>query len=203
MARQYSDIEGEEIVRVARAAIELFLRSPNLNRNMLVDSLKGFGTPNGVFVTIYHYPTMSVRGRMGIYGTGKHMGELIVDAAIGAAFMDPHVVPVSLSENVHIVVEVEVLSDFEEIRSTGKGKLIKIKMGRDGLHVKYGVKSALLLPSFPKEKKLDKVSFFEASCKAIGIGKDMWTQPKVKVFRFETQAFAEEEPDGRVRPVKS
>jgi uncharacterized protein (TIGR00296 family) len=202
MVRRYSEIEGEQIVRAARAAIELFLRSPNLNRQMLVESLKGFGSPNGVFVTIYHYPTMGIRGRMGIHGTGKHMGELVVDAAIGAAFMDPHVVPVSLSESPHMTVEVEIIDDFEDIKSSGKGKLMKMKMGRDGLCISYGVKSALLMPSFPGEHKLNKVGFFEAACRTIGIQKDLWMQAKIKVSRFETQIFAEEEPDGRVREVR-
>ncbi len=200
--RKYSEMEGEQMVRAARAAIELYLRSPNLNRRMLMDSLAGFGTPNGVFVTVYHYPTMEIRGRMGIHGTGKQMGELVVDAAIGAAFMDPHVVPISLSESPHIVVEVEIVSEFEEIRSRGKGKLIKVKMGRDGLFISYGVKRGLLLPSFPQEQKINKTGFFEAACRSIGIQKDLWMQPKIKMSRFETQVFAEGEPDGRVKAVK-
>ena len=199
---RYSEIEGEQIVRAARAAIELYLRSPKLDTGMLIESLTGFGSPNGIFVTVLHYPTGEIRGKMGIHGTGKTMGELVVEASLGAAFMDPHMIPVSLSENGHITVEVEILSDLEEIRSSGKGKLIKVKMGRDGLCIRYGFKSAILLPSFPMDRKLDKKGFFEAACKEIGIQKDMWTQPKVRLFRFETQTFAEEEPDGKVREVR-
>ena len=200
--QQYSEGEGEQIVRAARAAIELFLRSPSLDKNMLVNSLKGLGKPNGVFVTILHYPTREIRGRMGIYGTGKHMGELVVDAALAAAFEDPKFVPISLKESDHITVEVDIISDFEEIKSSGKGKLIKVKMGRDGLYVKYGFKNSLLLPSFPIESKLDKTGFFEALCQKVGISKDHWMQPNVKVFRFETKSFAEEEPDGKIVEVK-
>jgi uncharacterized protein (TIGR00296 family) len=200
--RTYSEIEGEQVVRAARATIELIIRSPNLNKKMLIDSLNGYGSPNGVFVTILHYPTRELRGRMGLEGTGKHMGEQVVEAAIGAAFMDPHVVPVSLSESGHIIVEVDLLSDFHRIKSSGKGKLIHVKLGRDGLFIKYGVKTAVLLPSFPHEHKLNKTQFFEAACRSIGIQKDLWTQPKIEIYRFETQTFAELEPDGKIREVK-
>ncbi len=200
--RRYSEMEGEQVVRTARAAIELFLRSPNVGRRIIVESLKGYGSPNGVFVTISHYPTRSMRGRAGIYGTGKRMGELVVDAATGAAFMDPRAVPVSLAEVGHMTVEVDILSDFEEIRSSGRGKMIKVRLGRDGLCIRYGVKSAILLPSFPKEHGLGKAGFFEEACRQIGIQKDLWMQPRVRLFRFETQRFAEEEPDGRVRETK-
>jgi len=197
--RSYSDIEGEQMVRIARAAIELSLRSPNLNKHILFESLSTLGSPNGVFVTIYHYPTLEIRGRAGVHGTGKRMGEQVVDAAIGAAFMNPNAVPVSMGEAVHTVIKVDVLSDFEEIRSSGRGKLIKVKKGRDGLYLRYGFNSAVLLPSFPEEHKLDKVGFFEAACRSVGIQKDLWMQPKIRISRFETQAFVEEEPDGRVR----
>ena len=166
--RLYSEMEGEQIVRAARAAIELFLRSPKLNRRMLVESLRGLGTPNGVFVTILHYPTRELRGRMGIYGTGKHMGELVVDAAMAAAFEDPHVVPVSLKESEPHDCRGRHTLGLRGDKSSGKGKLIKVKMGRDGLYIRYGFKSAVLLPSFPEEHKLDKKGFFEAACRAIG-----------------------------------
>lgn len=191
------------MVRAARAAIELQLRSPKLTTGMLIESLAGLGTPNGVFVTILHYPTRAIRGRMGIYGTGKTMGELVVEAALGAAFMDPHVIPVSLSESGHMTVEVEILSNFEDIRSSGRGKMIRVKMGRDGLYISYGIKRAVLLPSFPREHDLDKKGFFEAACREIRIQKDLWMQPKVRLSRFETQAFAEDEPDGTVSAVRA
>jgi uncharacterized protein len=195
-------MEGEQIVRGARAAIELFLSSPKLDRNMLMDSLKGLGSPHGVFVTILHYPTRELRGRIGFHGTKKHIGEMVIDAAVAAAFEDPKFVPVSLKESGHMTVEVDILSDFEPIKSTGMGKLIKVKRGRDGLYIRYGFRSAVLLPSFPEENKLDKRGFFEAACKAVGIQKDLWMQPNIKLFRFEAQSFAEEEPDGRVREIK-
>jgi len=199
--RQYSELEGEQIVRAARAAIELFLRSPKLDRTMLMKSLGTMGNPHGVYVTIMHYPTRTLRGRMGIHGSERHMGELVVDAAIAAAFEDPKYVHVSLNECNHMVVEVDIISEFEQIKSSGKGKLIKVKLGRDGLYIKYGFKSAVLLPSFAEENKLNKVQLFEAACKAVGIQKDLWMQPNVKISRFQTQRFAEMEPDGKVREV--
>ncbi len=194
-------MEGERIVRAARAAIELFLRSPKLDRSMLVKSLGSMESPHGVFVTIMHYPTRTLRGRMGIYGEKKRTGELVVDASIAAAFEDQKYLHVSLNECGHMVVEVDLMSNFEEIKSSGKGKLIKTKLGRDGLYIKYGFKSAVLLPSFAEENKLNKVQLFEAACRAVGIQKDLWMQPNVKISRFQTQRFAEMEPDGKVREV--
>lgn len=195
-------MEGEQIVRAARAAIELFLRSPRLDRKMLMESLKGLGSPHGVFVTILHYPTRELRGRMGIYGSSKHLGELVVDAAIAAAFEDPKFVPISLGESPHMIVEVDMISEFEQIKSSGRGKMIKVKMGRDGLHLKYGFRSAVLLPSYPKERKLNKLQFFEEACRQVGIQKDLWMQPNVKLSKFESERFGETEPDGRVREIK-
>ena len=199
--RAYSEIEGEQIVRLARAAIELSIRSPHIDMDMLTSPLSRYGASDGAFVTLYHYPAGGIRNRVGVQKAGARIADLVVNAALGVAFKDPKAVPVSIGEFGHLVVTVDIISDMEEIKAEGRARLMKMKIGRDGIYIKYGIKSVLLLPSFPEENRLSKESFFQAACRMIGLDGDFWMQPKVKVCRFETQAFAEEEPDGRVRRV--
>jgi hypothetical protein len=200
--KAYSLSEGELLVKAARNAIEIYLTSSNFRREAVEAGLSGFERRHGVFVTIYHYPTRTLRGCIGFTEGVKPMRELIVDAAVSAATEDPRFVPLSPSEFGHITLEVSLLS--EPARITGDPLEIrkKVRVGEDGLMIEYGYNRGLLLPIVAVEEGWGAEEFLDNVCIKAGLETRMWRQHGVSLYRFSTQVFAEAEPRGRIREVR-
>ena len=194
--------EGEELVHAARNAIELTLKSPIAKKTIIYESVNSFDWPSGAFVTLYHYPTDALRGCVGFPRHSTALGRAVVDSAISAAFGDPRFVSISFNELTELIIEVSILSELEPIIGTEKEKLKSVKIGRDGLMVEYGIYSGLLLPAVAVEEKWDAEEFLNAVCEKAGIPEEYWKQKNVKLYKFTTQVFKEEEPMGKVTEVK-
>lgn len=194
--------EGEELVHAARNAIELALKSPISKKTVIYESIKGFDWPSGAFVTLSHYPTEALRGCVGFPRPSTTLARAVVDSAISAAFDDPRFVPISFNELTELIIEVSILSELEPISGTEKEKLKSVKTGRDGLMIEYGIYSGLLLPVVAVEEKWDAEKFLDAVCEKAGVPEDYWKQKNVRLYKFTTQVFKEEEPMGKVTEVK-
>ena len=198
----YGAEEGAELVRAARNSIELCLMTPRFDKNMVKRVLSKFNERYGVFVTLEHYPTKELRGCIGFPTPVAPVGESIVEAAVAAAFEDPRFVPVSKAELDELSVEVSILSEPVPVEGNAGKRKRGIEVGRDGLIIEYGVYGGLLLPIVAVEQKWDKEEFLEQVCVKAGLHTNYWSQPNVKLYRFETQVFKEEKPDGKVVEVK-
>ncbi len=198
----YSADEGERLVKAARRTIELSVGSPRFKIELVADSVKGLKEYDGIFVTVESYPTGALRGCIGFMRGVAPVGEAVVEAAHAAAFEDPRFAPISDKELDRITIEVSVLTSPEEITGAASQRYKKIKVGRDGLIAKYGFYEGLLLPIVAVEQKWDERRFIEESCIKAGISPNSWTQQDVKMYRFQTQIFKEERPDGRVSEIK-
>ena len=104
----------------------------------------------GVFVTLYKNDEL--RGCIGFPEPIEQLYKAVVDAARSAAFHDPRFPSLSKDELKDIKIEVSVLTEPEliEAASTEEYK-DKIKIGEDGLIVKQGISSGLLLPHVATE----------------------------------------------------
>ena len=112
----YSIEDGTLLIKAARTAIELSLKSPRFSRLMVERILSGFTESSGVFVTLEHYPTMSLRGCIGYPNPIGPLKRLLVEAAIAAAFEDPRFTPVSEPELSELIVEViKTLSEIHNL----------------------------------------------------------------------------------------
>lgn len=194
----YTQQDGTELVRAARNAIELYLTSSNFDKRVIKESIKRFSDRRGVFVTLEHYPTRTLRGCIGFPVPVSALWNDLVEAALAAAFEDPRFVSVSHPELEHLIVEVSILSEQQPLPDSASGRKKGIVVGRDGLVVKYGVHSGLLLPIVAVEQGWGAERFLEEVCAKAGLPKGYWTQPNVKIYKFETQLFREESPNGRV-----
>jgi hypothetical protein len=74
----------------------------------------------------------------------------------------------------------------------------KIKVGRDGLIVKKGWASGLLLPQVPVEWKWDEEEFLSQTCWKAGLPPETWLSPGVEIYSFQGQVWCEEKPRGKV-----
>ncbi len=198
----YSSEDGDVLVKAARYAIEIHLKSPRFDQTVMEKILDKYNEKRGVFVTIEHHPTMSLRGCIGYPRPTGQLGKMLVHAAIGAATGDERFVPISQRELQEVVVEVSILSEPKPIeKSTATGKKNDIKLGRDGLIINYGFKTGLLLPIVAVENKWDKERFIEELCMKAGLPPQSWKRPDVSLYRFTAQVFKEASPEGEVREV--
>jgi uncharacterized protein len=202
-SKSYSLEEGEQIVRTARYVVDSFTSSAKFSRWIAEERLDRFTQKHGVFVTIEHYPTGSLRGCIGFTEPTKPIREMLVDAAIAAADEDPRFVPVSHMELDHIVIEVNILSKMQRINGrTPDGIKRQIKIGRDGLFIRHGYNSGLLLPIVAVENHWKVEEFLEEACIKAGLPTSRWKSPDVTIERFSSQVFKEMSPKGRIEEIK-
>ena len=194
--------DGSRLVSAARSAVELFIRNPHFDKSMVRQHTKGLDYSHGIFVTIEYYPTKTLRGCIGFPRTAGSIGDSVIDAAIAAATEDPRFVPVSHHELGELTFEVSVLSEPIPVKNGEKERLRAVKVGRDGLIIEYGLYSGLLLPIVAVEENWDKKRFLEETCVKAGLPREYWKQPNVNLYRFETQIFREETPNGKIIEVK-
>lgn len=196
-----TDREGEFLVKLARRAVEVYLAEGRFLEPPKEVS-RSLCEKRGVFVTLNRVEGegRELRGCIGFPYPIYPLVEATVKAAVESAVGDPRFPPVTLREMDSIAVEVSVLTPPEELRVDDPRRLPSlIKVGRDGLIVRRGVYSGLLLPQVPVEEGWDSEEFLCYCCLKAGLQPDAWLLRGTRVYRFEAEVFEEEYPRGPVR----
>ena len=191
-----SDGEGAELVRLARRAVETYLRV-----SAIIRPEKDSPDRAGVFVTLNYFTRNKeehLRGCIGFPLPEKKLRQSVVEAAIAAATQDPRFPPVDRQELDSIVFEVSVLTPPEEIRVPSADYKKEIRIGRDGLVLRWRHGSGLLLPQVPAELKWGVDEYLANICYKAGAPADAWLDPASKLYRFQAIVFKEDEPRGTV-----
>ena len=127
------------------------------------------------------------------------MFNALEDASIAAAVEDPRFPPVKSEELDSITFEVTVLTPPQTIKVDNPQEYPgKIKVGQDGLIVRYGYNSGLLLPQVPIEWGWNAKEFLEHTCEKAGLPQDYWEKPEIEVQKFQGIVFKEKEPKGEI-----
>jgi len=193
--KQFSDTEGNELVKMARKAVSELLKNNSKINDSEFNSKYDFSS--GVFVTLNKQN--SLRGCIGYPLPVKNLSEGLIEAAIAAATQDSRFTSVNIDELDLIVFEVTVLTPPIEIKVDDPMEyLSSIKVGRDGLIVENAYTSGLLLPQVPTEYGWNAEEFLCHTCEKAGLVKDAWKDKTTKVSRFEGVIFKEESPNGVV-----
>jgi len=191
-----SDSDGEMLVKTAREVVTEFLKTKN-KMKLDKDFEESFSSNAGVFVTINHQSNL--RGCIGYPLPDKKLYNALEEAAISAATEDPRFPSVAFEELDQITFEVTILTPPQEIEVSDPLEYpSKIKVGRDGLIVKSGFNSGLLLPQVPKEYGWNEEEFLGHTCEKAGLAKDYWKKKETKILKFEGIVFAEQSPGGSV-----
>lgn len=191
-----SDKDGEFLVKTARSAVTEFLKS----RKKIIpqeDFKSRFSYNAGVFVTLNK--ANDLRGCVGVPTPEKKLYQSLVDAAIASATQDPRFPPVKYEELNDILFEVTVLTPPMEVKVENTLDYpSKIKVGRDGLIVKWEFGSGLLLPQVPVEWVWNEEEFLSHACEKAGAPADYWKRKETKILKFEGIIFRETSPNGNV-----
>jgi uncharacterized protein (TIGR00296 family) len=191
-----SNHDGEILVRTARTVVTEYLKTRK--KSILQEDFKSkFSYNSGVFVTLNKEENL--RGCIGFPTPIKKLYQSLVDAAIASATEDPRFPPVQYDELNEISFEVTILTQPEEVKVTNTLEyLSKIKVGKDGLIVKWEFGSGLLLPQVPIEYGWNEEEFLNHTCEKAGAPPDCWRRKSTIILRFEGIVFRETKPNGNI-----
>jgi uncharacterized protein (TIGR00296 family) len=190
--------EGTYLVRLARRTIEASFTKAKVD---LSDAPPKTREVCGVFVTLNSLrgEEKQLRGCIGYPYPIKPLVEAVNDVADAAAFEDPRFPRLTQKELREIVVEVSVLTPPERVKAEKPEQYPSmIRIGVDGLIVKRGGRSGLLLPQVATEWEWDSEEFLSQCCVKAGLPPDSWLFPSTEVSRFQAIIFAESTPGGEV-----
>jgi uncharacterized protein (TIGR00296 family) len=191
-----SEKDGQILVKTARMVVTDYLKNGSkteLGKKFQED----FSFNSGVFVTLNN--SLGLRGCIGYPLPDKKLFNALEEAAISAAIEDPRFPPVKFEELDSITFEVTVLTPPTKIEvSNSQEYLSKIKVGQDGLIVKYGYNSGLLLPQVPIEYGWNEREFLEHTCEKAGLSKDFWKKEGIEIQKFKGIVFKEKDPNGEI-----
>ena len=194
-----SDYDGELLVKTSREVVAEYLKTRK--RVLLSDEIKSrFSFNSGVFVTLNK--EKNLRGCIGFPTPERKLYQSLIDAATAAATEDPRFPPVNYDELRNITFEVTVLTPPEAVKVQDPSEYPrKIKVGRDGLVIKWEFGSGLLLPQVPVEYGWNEEEFLDQTCIKAGAPPNYWKQKGTVVLRFEGIVFKEERPYGHVTRI--
>jgi len=188
--------DGNILVKTARLVVTEYLKN-GVKLKLEKKFKDNFSFKSGVFVTLSN--ALGLRGCIGYPLSDQSLFSALENAAISAAIEDPRFSPIKYKELDSITFEVTVLTPPKKIVvSKPEEYLSKIKIGRDGLIIKHGFNSGLLLPQVPIEYGWKVQEFLEHTCEKAGLPKNYWRNSETEIQKFEGIVFKEENPNGIV-----
>jgi len=145
----------------------------------------------GAFVTL-HERSGALRGCIGYVEAIKPLLQTVIEMAVACSSRDPRFNPVTPDELEDLDLEISVITPLEEVQRPDD-----IVVGRDGLMIKKGAHSGLLLPQVAAELGWDRHRFLEETCRKAGLDRDAWKQEDARIFAFSAQVFG-----GRLIPER-
>ena len=174
-------MDSKKVLETAIKSIETFIKNKEIYKP---DLPKEFDEKRGVFVTIKK--NGELRGCIGFVEPEFKLKDAIIKAAISST-RDPRFPPLTEDELKEIKIEVSVLTKPEPMDNDPE----KIEIGKDGLIVRRGIYSGLLLPQVATENNMKKQEFLEHTCLKAGMKEDAWKDEETKVFKFQAEIFSE------------
>ena len=128
------------------------------------------------------FASLGERGQIEATGT---LYETVKSTAHSAAFSDYRFPPLTMDELPAIELEISVLSPLHRIT-----KPTEVQNG-DGLFVRHGDRSGLLLPQVATERDWDRETFLTQTCRKAGLPGDSWQDSETEIYTFTAEVFDE------------
>ncbi len=189
--REAPDKFGATLLALARDAIETRFTRRKLNQAHYAEKRGLLAAPRGLFVTLTKEGKL--RGCIGYPHAQFPLWEAVIHAARAAAFDDPRFDAVEPEELGSIRIEVTVLTEPKRLIVTKPEEYLRrIEIGRDGLIIRQGYRSGLLLPQVPVEYGWSVETYLEQLCLKAGLPRQAWREPGVEIEAFQGRIYAEE-----------
>jgi len=152
----------------------------------LVPAVPAAGLRRGAFVTLE--ADGALRGCIGRLTGDCLLGDVVRTMAVAAARDDPRFPPVAAAELPVLRYEISVLSEAALLDPVEPGRIV---IGRDGLWVRRGQTSGVLLPQVASEQGWTPPQFLAATCRKAGLPPTSWREPGTQVYTFQADIFGE------------
>ncbi len=171
--------EKQELLQIARSAIETFVR----NNQVLETKPKhpALLSPTGAFVTLKK--NGQLRGCIGFVEPVAPLHQTVAMAAIYAACKDARFQPVTSRELKNLEIEISVLTPARQISNPER-----VRIGKHGLIITQDSHRGLLLPQVPVENGWSRQTFLQQACLKAGLPKDAW-KSGAQIMIFEALVF--------------
>jgi len=171
------------LLRLARGAVEAWATA---GPEPTVPDVQGAGLRRGAFVTIA--ADGALRGCIGRLTGDRSLGDVVRAMAVAAARDDPRFPPVTAEELPGLRYEISVLSEAALLEPVVPERIV---IGRDGLWVRRGQASGVLLPQVAAEQRWTAIQFLSAVCRKAGLPPAGWREPRTQVYTFQADNFGE------------
>ena len=190
--------EGTYLVKLARRSIEAKFDGGEAD---ISDAPKVTRQECGVFVTLNSLKGTggTLRGCIGYPTPVQPLVDAVREVAQAAAFDDPRFPELRRDELPITLIEVSVLTPPEIINVVKPDQYPNmVRIGVDGLIVKKGFRSGLLLPQVALEWSWDPEKFLSQCCIKAGLPQDSWLLKGTEISRFQAIIFTEIIPGGDI-----
>ena len=175
--------DKKAMLRFARETISRFLSTQT------VPLARGFSPdiqyPQGVFVTLKKHEQL--RGCIGRIVPDAPLSKLVGAMALQSAFEDPRFNPVTAKELGDLEIEISVLTPMKQVKGPEA-----IVVGRDGVVLKKGGRSAVFLPQVAPEQGWGRDEMLDHLSMKAGLPKGSWREG-AEFFTFQAIVFNEKE----------
>jgi AmmeMemoRadiSam system protein B/AmmeMemoRadiSam system protein A len=176
----FSDIEKTKLKEIARTSIEAAVKG---KKSTEPDGItKKLKEPYGVFVTINKHGDL--RGCIGRIIGDQPLYLSCQQMARAAALEDPRFAPITQGELKDLEIEISILTPLQKLE-----KKDDIVIGRDGLLIRKGMYSGLLLPQVASEYGWDVDEFLAQTCHKAGLSTDALRSKDTEIYRFSAEVF--------------
>jgi AmmeMemoRadiSam system protein B/AmmeMemoRadiSam system protein A len=176
----FTDPEKELIRTIARQAIEAAVRG---EKPPAVGDLPARLKENyGIFVTIKKHGEL--RGCIGHIIADQPLYKSCQEMARAAALNDPRFPAVKVRELPDLAIEISVLTPMERLTDPSS-----IVIGRDGLIIRKGYQSGLLLPQVAAEYGWTAEEFLAQTCRKAGLPQDAYQDQDAEIYKFSAEVF--------------
>jgi len=176
----FDDKEKAKLKEIARASIETAVTGKEPKE---VEGLtKNLKEPYGIFVTINKHGNL--RGCIGRIIGDQPVYLSCQQMARAAALEDPRFPPVTKDELKDLEIEISILTPLQRLKDKSE-----IVIGRDGLLIRKGMYSGLLLPQVASEYGWDADEFLAQTCHKAGLPTDVLKSKDTEIYRFSAEVF--------------
>ena len=174
------------LLALARQAIRQALdgKTPSDPEDLGVEPTPAMKQKMGGFVTL----TIAgdLRGCIGEIFPRRALADVVLDHALDAAFHDPRFQPLTAKEFERVKVEISALTPPAPVASYRD-----IVIGRHGMVLELGNRSAVFLPQVAPEQGWDLPATLTQLARKAGLPADAWRDPRAKFTVFEAIVFHE------------
>src|SRR5688572_22670753 len=156
------------LLDVARASVEAAVHG--MDPGDAIPGNPALHVPGAAFVTLR--VGGALRGCIGHVTAEQPLWISVREMAAAAATRDDRFSPVSREELPALRIEISVLSPRRRLAKPDQAVI-----GRDGLHVRRGANSGLLLPQVAPEHGWSTEEFLSQTCRKAGLPPDAWKDP--------------------------